>query len=138
MTWTLIDLSARYALGRSNLRVGFGTEARSSSTPRATIESILLRDQESGNGVDTCGWVCGLGRIPHSSVRFVVPGFLHVLALIAFGLLAILAPVIRLEAMAWFLRRRGVSNKDLRKWALAEAKQRPSALGEIIRLWRSR
>ena len=134
----MIDLSARYALGRSDLMVGFGTEARSSSTPRATIKTILLRDQESGNGVDTSGWVCGLGRMPHSSVRFVVPGFLDVLALIAFGFFAVLAPVIRLEAMAWFLHRRGVSSEDLRKWALAEAKKRSSPLGEVIRLWKSR
>lgn len=65
-------------------------------------------------------------------------GLLQVPALIAIGFFAVLAPVIRLEAMAWFLRRRGVSVEDLRKWALAEAKKRSSPLSEIIKSLRSR
>lgn len=47
--------------------------------------------------------------------------------------LVVLAPVFKLEAKAWFLRRRGVPKSQVRVWALAEAKKdRPNPLVEII------
>lgn len=48
-------------------------------------------------------------------------------------LVRILAPILRLDAKAWFLCRRGVSKKEVAEWAIAEAKRdRPDPLVEII------
>lgn len=58
---------------------------------------------------------------------------LAVLCVILMAAVAVLAPVFKLEAKAWFLRRRGVPKSQVRAWALAEAKKdRPSPLVEII------
>lgn len=59
-----------------------------------------------------------------TSVRSVVPGLIQLLAVLPLGFLAMLAPVIRLYAMAWFLRRQKVKESKIRKWALREAKKR--------------
>lgn len=49
------------------------------------------------------------------------------------------APILKLEAKAWFLRRRGVGRKELAAWALSEAKRdRPNPLVEIIHALRRR
>lgn len=64
-----------------------------------------------------------------SPIGFLVDGFTVVL-LVA---VTAYAPVFKLEAKAWFLRRRGVTKKQLADWALAEAKKdRQNPLVEII------
>jgi hypothetical protein len=57
--------------------------------------------------------------------------------LVALSLLAILAPVLRLEMIAWFLRRRGVGKEQIRKWALTEVrKNRWDLIVDIIKACR--
>jgi hypothetical protein len=48
---------------------------------------------------------------------------LAVVGLVLVVAVVILAPVFKLEAKAWFLRRRGVGKKDLVAWAMSEAKR---------------
>lgn len=48
-------------------------------------------------------------------------------------LFVVFVPVLRLDAKAWFLRKRGVPEEQVAKWALAEVKRdRPTPLVEII------
>lgn len=54
-------------------------------------------------------------------------------------LFAVFAPILRLDAKAWFLRRRGVSKKQVAEWALAEVKRdHPNPLVEVINALRKR
>jgi hypothetical protein len=56
-----------------------------------------------------------------------------VLCVILIAAVVVLAPVLKLEAKAWFLRRRGVGRRQLAAWALEEAtKDRTNPLVEII------
>jgi hypothetical protein len=58
---------------------------------------------------------------------------LAALAVLVVGLAGVIAPVLKLEAKAWFLRRQGVPTAQIRAWALDEAKrERPSPVVEII------
>ena len=57
--------------------------------------------------------------------------------LVILGLLVNLSPILRLEMIAWFLRRRGVGNEQIKKWALTEVrKNRWDQVVEIITAWR--
>jgi hypothetical protein len=57
--------------------------------------------------------------------------------LVALGLLALLSSVLRRETIAWFMRRRGVGKKQIRKWALTEIrKNRWDLIVDIIKAWR--
>lgn len=63
-------------------------------------------------------------------------GFVSLVVMVLF---VIFAPILRLDAKAWFLRRRGVSKKRVAEWALAEAeKDRPNPLVEVITALRRR
>lgn len=65
-----------------------------------------------------------------------------VLAVAAVGLLVamiIMAPVFKLDAKAWFMRRRGVPQDKIAAWALSEAeKDRRNPLVEIIEAFRGK
>ncbi|MGH3548789.1 MAG: hypothetical protein ACRDQU_11895 [Pseudonocardiaceae bacterium] len=64
---------------------------------------------------------------------------LSIAGLVVMVLFAVFAPILRLDAKAWFLRRRGVSKKQVAEWALAEVKRdHPNPLVEVINALRKR
>lgn len=64
---------------------------------------------------------------------------LAVMTAVLFLLVVVLAPVLKIDAKAWVLRKRGVTKKKVAAWTLAEVKkERPNPLVEIINTIRNK